>query len=171
MVACLVAAAVFVAGCGSDDGGAGIPADQADEMKSLAAEIDAATAAQECDVAQASTTELRASVEALPGETDPEIVDALNAMVTRIDDQLEEECTDTGTSDETSTTETETTEVAPTTSVPEETTTTTTTTPPEEEEPETPEQPPGEGGGPNGPPATPPGQGGAPPSGGIEEDE
>ena len=161
--------AAAVAGCGGDEGGEKIPAEDAQAMLDTASRIEQASASQECDEAQSGTTELRGRVEALPEETDQEIVDALDQMVSRVDEQLDAECADTGTSEPEETTET----VAPptTTSPPTETTTTTTEPPEEDDEEEAPVQPPGEGGGGQGPPVSPPGQsGGEPPSGGTEEE-
>ncbi len=168
-----LALAASAAGCGGD-GGALIPSESADEMVSTAQQIEDATTSQDCEQAQASTTELRGQVEALPEETDDEIVDALDQMVSRVDEQLDAECVEEGTTDtEEETTEpTETTETTETTtSIPTETETETTEPPPEEEEEAPPEQPPSEGGGPQGPPVSPPGQsGGGPPTGGVEGD-
>jgi len=164
--------AAAVAGCGGDEGGEKIPAEDAQAMLDTASRIEQASASQECDEAQSGTTELRGRVEALPEETDQEIVDALDQMVSRVDEQLDAECADTGTSEPEETTETTETVAPPTTTSPPTETTTTTTEPPEEDdEEEAPVQPPGEGGGGQGPPVSPPGQsGGEPPSGGTEEE-
>lgn len=171
-VALILAAAI--AGCGGDDGGPEIPREDADAMLATASEIEDATASQNCDEAQAATTTLRDQVNALEGEVGSEIYDALGQMVSRLDEELNAECTETGTTDAEETTEPpETTDtVAPPTTT---TTTTTEEPPPEEEE---------DGGDDGGPPVEPPGQGGEPPgqvpdappgggapSGGIEEDE
>lgn len=143
--------AVAVVGCG-ESSGEKIPPDDAQSMLSTAAEIDAAFKAGDCELAESETTELRRQVDELPESTDQEIVDGLNEMVSRLDDQLSDECAETGTTD---TTTTETT-------VPPATTTTVPPPAPEEEAEDEgngngpPEQPPGEGGGPGG--VGPPGQ-------------
>jgi hypothetical protein len=172
--AAVITALVVLAGCGGSGGEGGIPQDVADEMLAATQEIEEASLPEECPGAQAATTSLRNQA----AEVDvAETKRALDAMITRLDENIDAECAGAGTTDteekpepeEPTTTET----TVPTTTTP--TTTTETTAPPEEEEePEVPEQPPGEGGGPNGPPQTPPGQSGggggtAPPTGGIEE--
>jgi hypothetical protein len=164
--------AASVAGCGGDDGGGPqIPQEDADAMLATAGQIEAATASEECEEAQAATNELRGQVDAVEGEVDVEIYDALSQMVSRLDEELDAECVDTG---PTATEEPEESEPVPpptTTSAPPETTTTTTTTAPEEDDEEAPpQQPPGEDDGSQGPPpVSPPGQsGGAPPTGGTE---
>jgi hypothetical protein len=174
IVAAAVIAALFaIAGCGGDDGEGAIPQEASDEMLAATAEIEEANAAGDCELAQQRTTDLRNLVSDLG---DGQVKRSLDAMVTRLDENLDDDCQE----EETGTTDTEEEPEEPTTSVPveptttfEETTTTTEPPPEEEEEPSTPEQPPGEGGGPSGP--TPGGgQGGggggaAPPTGGIEE--
>ena len=172
IVAAAVIAALFaIAGCGGDDGGGSIPQDLADEMLATSGEIEEANASGECELAQQRTTDLRNQVGELG---DGQVKRSLQAMVTRLDENLDSECeeTDTGTTDTEEEPEETTTSVPvePTTTVEEPTTTT--EPPPEEEEPPTPEQPPGEGGGPNGPtPGGGAGGGGgaAPPTGGIDE--
>lgn len=166
-----------LAACGGDDGSGGeIPRAAGEEMLAQISQIEQATASEECDrdAAQTSTTELRSQVDALEGQVDAETYDALSQMVSRLDEQLEVECVDTGTSDTEDTTETTETTAPPAT-----TETTESTAPPTTEEPP-PEEEEDEGGG---PPVQPPGQGGAPPgqapegtpgggtpSGGIEEE-
>jgi outer membrane biosynthesis protein TonB len=166
--------AAQVAGCGDDGGGPEIPQEDADALIATTQEIEQASDAAECEDAQAATNQLRDQVDALEGEVDSEIFDALSQMVSRLDEELGVECVEEGTTDTEETVEEPVEPVEP-----EPTTTTTTTEPPpeEEEEPEEeeapPEQPSGEGGGPEGPapPVEPPGQsGGAPPTGGIEEE-
>jgi hypothetical protein len=158
--------ALAAAGCGEEGGDGEIPKDTSDEMLSLVGEIEQATADEECETAESSTTSLMQEVQTLPGgQTKSTLVE----MVENLDRNLENECTETGTTDEdvetkpetTDTVETETTPVAPTTS------TTTTTSVPEEDDTDEPappeEQPPGNGGGGSqnqGPPAVPPGQSG-----------
>jgi hypothetical protein len=168
LVAATIAALFAISGCGGgDDGVTEIPPDAADQMLATTQQIQEASDAENCDEAQSATTDLRGQVDDLEeGKTKQ----SLSAMVTRLDQNLDNECADTGTTDEAPEPEEE-----PTTSVPVEPSTTTSTTEtttsvPEETEP--PEQPPGEGGGSNGPPQTPPGQdGGGPPTGGLEGDE
>ena len=167
-----LALATAVSGCGGDEGGELIPPDSAQQMLDTAQQIEEATTSEACDEAQALTTELRGLVGELPEETDPEIEDALDQMVSRIDEELDAECVEEGTTDTEEAPETTETTVEPetTTSVPTETTTTT-EPPPEEDEEAPPSGPPGEGGG-QGPPVTPPGQSdsGAP-TGGTEGDD
>lgn len=170
LAAAVIAAPFAIAGCGGDGGDGAIPQDSADAMLAATAEIDEANSEGDCETAQARTTDLRDEVNDLG---DGQTKRALDAMVTRLDENLDEECTPTGTSEKP---EPEPEETATSVPVEPETTieeTTTTTTPPEEEQPTTPEQPPNEGGGPNGPPQSPPGQSGgggaAPPTGGIDE--
>ena len=168
LAAAILAALIALSGCGGDDGGGSIPQDSADAMLATAAEIEQANANGDCETAQAQTTDLREQVSDLG---DGQTKKSLDAMVTRLDQNLDEECTPEGTSDQPEKPEEETTTsvpVEPETTVEE--TTTTTAPPEEEEEPETPEQPPGEGGGPNGPqPGGGAGGGTVPPTGGIEE--
>lgn len=168
-----LALAAAGAGCGGEDGGAQIPPDSADAMLETAQRIEDAVTERSCETAQGLTTELRGQVEALPEETDPEIVDALDQMVSRLDEQLDGECVEEGTTDteEEPTTEPTETTVAPepTTSVPTETTTTTEPPPEEEEEEAPPPDSSGPGGG-EGPPVTPP-AGGGEPTGGTEGDD
>ena len=167
--------AILLAGCGGDDGGDGsIPQDTSDEMVSLVDEIRTATDNEECDTAKSSTTDLMNEVRTLDrGKTQ----DTLVEMVEQLDRNLDDECTETGTTDEEvkpkPEEETEPIETTTTTAVEPTTTTTPETTVPEEEEETTPEQPPEEGGGgSHGPPVTPPGQsGGGPPAGGVEAEE
>lgn len=162
----LAAALGALAGCGGSGGDGGIPPESADTMLAIADEIQAANDEGDCETAQRATTELRNEVDELGGG---ETKEALDAMVTRLDENIDEECAESGTTDEAEPETTTSVPVEPTTTTP--TTTTTTTAPPEDEEPETPEQPQGEGGGPNGPPQNPPGGGGgAPPTGGLEDD-
>jgi hypothetical protein len=178
-LAMALTACAAIAGCGGDDGGPEIPREDADAMLATVSEIEAASASQECDEAQAGTTNLREQVDSLDGEIDGEIHDALSQMVSRLDEELGAECAETGPTGPEETTET----TEPTETVAPTTTTTTTTT---DEEP-----PPGEGDddggeegedGDGGPPVQPPGEGGEPPgqvpegppgggapSGGIEE--
>jgi hypothetical protein len=141
-------------------------------MLDTAQRIEEATTSRACDEAQTLTTDLRGLVGELPEETDPEIVDALDQMVSRIDEELDAECVEEGTTDTEETPETTETTVEPetTTSVPTETTTTTEPPPEEEDEEAPPTGPPGEGGG-EGPPVTPPGQSGGAPTGGTEGDD
>jgi hypothetical protein len=165
----MIAALVAISGCGSGVGDGGIPSDTAESMLSLTQRIDDANANGDCDTAAEATTELRNQVDGLgAGETK----EALGAMVTQLDENLDADCAPEGpTGEADAKPEEETTTsvpVEPETTVPTTTTTETTEPPPEEEPP--PEQPPNEGGGPNGPPQTAPGQGGGtPPTGGIEE--
>jgi hypothetical protein len=177
-LAATLALAAASAGCGGDGGGELIPPESADQMLTTAQQISDAVNSQDCDGAQASTTELRGLVDALPAETDDEIEDALDQMVSRVDEQLEADCVEEGTTD----TEEEPTEPTETTETVEPTTTTTVPTetdeaptepaPEEEDEAPPPEQPPGEGGGPQGPSVSPPGQsGGGPPTGGTEGED
>ena len=168
-----LALAAVAAGCGGDDSGAQIPQENADQMLATAQEIEQASSSQECDTAKSGTTDLRGQVDELEGDVDGEIYDALSQMVSRLDEQLDSECAETGTSEPETTETTETVAPEPTTTTPTETTTTTTEPAPEEEEEEAPApEPPGQGGGGGGqgPSPTPPGQsGGAPPTGGTEE--
>jgi hypothetical protein len=172
LLAAAGALAILVAGCGGEGGDGSIPQDTGDEMVAMVEEIRTATDEQDCDTAQTVTTDLRNEADTLEGG---ETKTALIEMIENLDRNLDEECTERGTSDEEvdpkPEEEEETTPIAPTTTttaVP--TTTTTTPVPEEEEEPETPEQPPGEG---QGPPATPPGQSGGSgaPDGGIGAEE
>jgi hypothetical protein len=166
--------AAQVAGCGDDGGGPEIPQEDADALIATTQEIERATDNDECADAQAATSDLRVQVDALQGEVDSEIYDALSQMVSRLDEELGVECVEEGTTDTEEPVE-EPVEEEPVEPEPTTTTTTTTQPPEEEEEPEeeeaAPEQPSGEGGGPQGPPVAPPGQtGGGPPTGGIEEE-
>ena len=165
---------ILLAGCGGGGGDGSIPQDTGDEMVSLVDQIRTATDNEECDTAKSTTTELMNEVRTLDGG---ETQDTLVEMVESLDRNLDDECTETGTTDEevkpkpeeTEPIETTTTAVEPTTTTP------TTTVPEEEEEPQVPEapHPPDEGGGNSqSPPATPPGQsGGGPPAGGVEAEE
>lgn len=168
LAAAMIAALVAISGCGGGEGG-GIPQDSADSMLAITGEIEEANANGECDTAQSKTTELRNVVAELEGG---ETKQALGAMVTRLDENIDVECGEEGTTDDEVEPEQEPepevpVEPAP---VPEEEPTEPAPVPEEEEEPAPPEQPPGEGGGPQGPPETPPGQsGGGPPTGGLEE--
>ena len=163
---------IALAGCGGGGDGS-IPQDTGDEMASLVDEIRTATDDADCDTAQTLTTDLRNEADTLEGgETKTTLIE----MVENLDRNLDEECTDRGTSDEEvdPKPEEDPEPVEPTTTTAVPTTTTPTTTVPEEEEPEVPEQPPGEGGGNSqGPPATPPGQegGGVSQGGGVEAEQ
>jgi hypothetical protein len=175
--AAVIAALVVLPGCGGSGGEGGIPQEVADQMLATAQEIETANEDGDCQTAQASTTELRnQAAEVEVAETKR----ALDAMITRLDENIDADCTESGTTDteEKPEPEEETTEPAPVEPTTTTTTTPTETVPPEEEEePSVPEQPPSEGGGPNGPPQTPPGQSGgnpggggtAPPTGGVDE--
>ena len=162
-----VALAGALAGCGGDSGGGDIPQDTADTMLARAGEIEAANEEGDCEAAQQSTTELRNEVATLDnGETRR----ALDAMVTRLDENLDADCVPEGTSPDPEAEEpVEEVPVEPA-PVPEEE-----EPAPEEEEPSpeeeesAPEQPPGEGGGPNGPGPPNGAGGGAPPTGGVDE--
>lgn len=173
LAAAMFAALVAISGCGGSVGDGGIPQETADSMLALTQQIEDANASRDCDTASRATTELRAEVDSLEGG---ETKQALDAMVTQLDENIDADCVPEGASGEANAKPEEQEE--PTTSVPVEpeptvpttTTTTETTAPPPEEEPPEPEQPPHEDGGPNGPPQTPPGQaGGGPPTGGVEE--
>jgi len=169
--AAISAGLLAIAGCGGDSGGGDIPQDTADSMLAQADEIRSANEAGDCEAAQTSTTELRNEVATLDGG---ETKQALDAMVTRLDENLDADCVEEGTSPDPETEEPveEEAPVEPA-PVPEETAPTeeeTEPAPEEEEEPAPPEQPAGEGGGPDGP--APGGSGGggtAPPTGGVDE--
>jgi hypothetical protein len=172
--AAVAAALLGVAGCGGGDEGQDIPQAQADAMLATIDEIQASSDQDECGDAQAATTELRNQVADLDnGETKQ----ALDAMITRLDENLDDDCVPTGTSPDADTEEPapeeEPVEPAPVEPETEPAPVEPETEPaPEEDEPPTPEQPPGEGGGPNGP--APPGGGGGgggstPPTGGVDE--
>ena len=176
LAAAMIAALAALAGCGGDDEGGAIPKDTADEMLAATAEIEAANNEDDCQTAQQRTTDLRNLVSDLG---DGQVKKSLDAMVTRLDENLDDECDPTGTSDNPEPPEEETTPTTTETTPTIEETTTTTTEPPPEEEPPTPEQPPGEGGGPNGPQpgggnagagaGSGGGGGTAPPTGGVDE--
>lgn len=168
LAAAILAALVPLSGCGGDDGGGSIPQESADAMLASAAEIEQANAEGDCETAQSATTDLRSQVGELG---DGQVKKSLDAMVTRLDENLDADCVEEGTSPDPETEEPEPEAPVETTPVPEETAPVeeeTAPPPEEEEETPTPEQPPSEGGGPNGP--QPGGGGGtAPPTGGIDE--
>lgn len=159
--------AVVLSGCGGGGGDEGIPPEAAGEMIASVETVEEAVRMQDCDLAQAETTALRRQVDALPEDTDPEIRDGLDEMVSRLDEQLEEECVEVG---PTGPTIEEAEPVVPTEPAPapepepapeEE--------PAEEEEDSEPKQPSGEGGGSQGP--RPPESGGQAPTGGTDTEE
>ena len=92
-----IALPLGLAGCGSnEEGGAEIPQESADAMLASVSTIRQATASRQCEDAQAATNELRDQVDALPTQTDDEITEALGQMVSRLDEELDAECVETG---------------------------------------------------------------------------
>lgn len=165
-IAGAVILAVALSGCGGGGGDEGIPPEVAEEMIASVETVEEAVRMQDCDLAQAETTALRRQVDALPEDTDPEIRDGLDEMVSRLDEQLDEECVEAG---PTGPTIEEAEPVVPTEPAP---------APEPEPEPEeeeekeedsVPKQPPGEGGGSQGP--RPPQSGGQAPTGGTDTEE
>lgn len=168
-----LALAGAAAGCGGDDEGEPIPAQQAEPMLDQLDNIERQVAAGNCGSAEFQVTgdgELQDKVAALPDDVDADVRSALEDGVDRLLDLVEEQCgedeeerTDTEETDtqetETQETETETqpTETEETETQPTETETQPTETQPPPETPELP--PPGEDGG-TGP--TPEEGGGAP---------
>jgi hypothetical protein len=133
-----VALALPVAGCGKDK--PGIPRADAAELVTLLRAVERQTAKHGCTSVSRTISELQAKVEALPANTDGDVVDSLRDGVSNLRNLVASECatvkpkpkkptttTETQTT-EPPTTETQTTTPPPTTSPP--TTSPPTTSPP-----------------------------------------
>jgi hypothetical protein len=147
---------LMLSGCGADEGA--IPSGDGELLMQKTDELKAQVDAEECDEANATLTEIRQASLELPDDVDPEIVSSLDRLISRIDEQLDEQCVEE--EEEITTTETTTEPVVPTTTA--EPTTTEPTTTEEDTDPD----PPGQGGTPPGQGGTPPGQGGGGSGGG-----
>jgi hypothetical protein len=155
--AVVVLSALLIWGCGSGGDGK-IPAEQGERMQQLTDELAEQIDADECSDAGSTLTEIRQVANEVEEDSDVEnaVARTLQDLITRIDEQLDDQCEEPeeeepeATVPEETTVPPETFEEPTTTTTEEETTTTTTTE-------RTAPQPPGQGG-------TPPGQGGTPPS-------
>ena len=97
----LAAVAVGIAGCGSDDDGT-IPPASADAMIERLDQIESAVESQDCTSARTDVSQLSGTVNLLPKEVGTETKDDLRTLVTRLENLLVEQCTDSdsGTSTE-----------------------------------------------------------------------
>jgi hypothetical protein len=162
LAACLVLAAVPLAGCG--DKAPGIPRRDASELIALLkmAREEADNPSQQCDELLATVQQIEAKVGDLPSSVDSDVRDSLSNGVRNLAASAGQECSQTQTTPTTPTTPTVTettpttpTETTPTT--PTETTPTTPTTPPATTPPTTTPTP------------TTPGTGGASPGNGKKQ--
>ena len=137
VLACTLALALLLVGCGSGEGGT-IPSEDADNLVRLLDAIENDLASQNCEVVDDHVGEFASEVNSLPSEVDDEVEKGLTQASARLIElsrqpgQCEEVTGATGVTGTESTPSTTTTEESTTSST---TTSTSTTTEPEEEEP------------------------------------